>query len=172
MHFKLVAAAALSGMFLLAPSAAEASCCDQQTGHHGQAACCDQPCCTEENIAEPSAVEILLAMDQPATPAPSAKQTVDVWLQRPTLVGQAILQGHYVIEHDNDRMARGEPCTHVYEFGNRLTPVAVFHCTHLERAAASQNVVVLANTPDGNLQKLMEFQFAGENFAHGYPTER
>jgi hypothetical protein len=115
---------------------------------------------------------MLLAMDPQLNPAPPVRQATEVWFQRPVLVGRAILQGRYVIEHDNDRMARGEPCTHLYAYDDRSTPVATFHCTHLERDRASQNVVVLTTVPDGNMQKLTEFQFAGENFAHGYPSVR
>ena len=77
-----------------------------------------------------------------------------------------------MIEHDNDRMARGEPCTHIYAYNDRTTPVATFRCTHLERDRADQNVVVLTTTLDGNMKKLTEFQFAGETAAHGYPAVR
>lgn len=171
MHFKFTAAAALAGLFLLAPAATEASCCDQMAGHE-TAACCDQPCCNETKAAEPSAIDLFVTMDPQAMPTPPARQTTEVWLQRPTLVGRSILQGRYVIEHDNDRMARGEPCTHIYAFSNRNNPVVTFHCTHLERDASSRNVVVLASTADAGMQKLMEFQFAGEAFAHGYPQGR
>jgi hypothetical protein len=178
MHFKLLAAAALAGVFLLAPARVEAACCDQSApaGHHGQAGCCEQPCCQDTKRVEPSAIELLLGMDlemdPQLAPAPPVKQTADVWFQRPVMVGKTILQGHYLIEHDNDRMARGEPCTHVYAFNDRLTPVATFHCTHLERDRASQNTVVLAPASDSNMQRLTEFQFAGESFAHGYPQVR
>jgi hypothetical protein len=173
MHFKLFIAAAITGVFMLAPAAVEASCCDQK-GHGAQQAqtCCDKPCCKDHNGVEPSAVEMLLELDPQLNPAPPVRQTAEVWFQRPVLVGRAILQGRYVIEHDNERMARGEPCTHLYTYNNRVTPVATFHCTHLERERASQNFVVLATTSDGNMQRLTEFQFAGESFAHGYPTVR
>ncbi len=100
------------------------------------------------------------------------RQAAEVWFQRPVIVGKAILQGHYVIEHDNDRMARGEPCTHLYAFNDRTTPVATFDCTHLERDRAPQSIVVLTTTSDGNMQRLTEFQFAGDSLAHGYPTGR
>jgi hypothetical protein len=88
------------------------------------------------------------------------------------LVGKAILQGRYVIEHDNDRMARGEPCTHIYAYADRATPVATFHCTHLERDRADTNIVVVVPALGGTMQQLTEFQFAGETAAHGYPTVR
>jgi hypothetical protein len=68
-------------------------------------------------------------------------------------------------------MARGEPCTHIYAFNDRSTPIAAFHCTHLERDRADQNLVVLVTMPDG-MQRLVEFQFAGETGSHGYPTVR
>lgn len=174
MHFKLFAAAAVAGIFLLAPAPVQASCCDQkgQAVHDGQAGCCDQPCCKDKQGVERSAVEILSETDPQLNPAPPVRQMAEVWFQRPVLVGRAILQGRYVVEHDNDRMARGEPCTHLYAYNDRVTPVATFNCTHLERDRASQNIVVLATTSDGNMQKLTEFQFAGEGFAHGYPTVR
>jgi hypothetical protein len=175
MHFKLLIGAAIAGVFLLAlaPAPVEASCCDQK-GHaaqHGQRDCCDSACCKNQK-AEPSAVEMLLEMDPQLNPAPPITQKAEVWFQRPVLVGRAILQGRYVIEHDNDRMARGEPCTHLYAYNDRVTPVAMFECTHLERDRVSQNVVALVTTSDGNMQRLTEFQFAGESFAHGYPSGR
>ena len=113
MHFKLFIAAAIAGVLLLAPTAGEASCYDQK-GHaapHGRD-CCDAACCKDQTV-KPSAVEMLLEMDPQLNPARPVRQTAEVWFQRPVLVGRAILQGRYVIEHDNDRMARGEPCTHL-----------------------------------------------------------
>jgi hypothetical protein len=173
MHFKLFAVAAVAGIFLLAPASVQASCCDQmgQAVHDGHGGCCDKPCCNDKKSVEPGVSEDLQAMEAQLNPAPPVRQATEVWFQRPVLVGRAILQGRYVIEHDNERMARGEPCTHLYAYNDRVTPIATFHCTHLERDRASQNVVVLATTPDG-MQKLTEFQFAGESFSHGYPSVR
>lgn len=175
MRFKLLAVGAFAGLFLLAPAAADAACCDQKvhTAQHTQGACCDMPCCKEHKAgAEPSIVEMLVSMDPQLIPAAPVRQRAEVWFHRPVLVGKSILQGRYVIEHDNDRMARGEPCTHIYAHDNQKTPVVAFHCTHLERDRANQNLVVVYTTSDGNLQKLTEFQFAGETASHGYPTVR
>jgi hypothetical protein len=178
MYPKLFGAVVVAALFVFVPARADASCCGQDQHQHATAAapgsCCEQPCCADKQAAEPSAIELLMAIGSQSTAAPAApaKQTFEVWLQRPTLVGRTILQGRYVIEHDSDRMARGEPCTYLYAFNDRRTPVARFDCTHLERDRASQNVVVVASTADGSMQTLLEFQFAGENFAHGYPTAR
>ena len=68
-------------------------------------------------------------------------------------------------------MARGEPCTHIYAYNDQKTPVVAFHCTHLEREAGKDNTVVLSSTSDG-YKRLVEFQFAGETGAHGFPTVR
>ncbi len=87
-------------------------------------------------------------------------------------VGGHILQGRYVIEHDNDRMARGEPCTHIYAYNDRTMPVVAFHCTHLERDRAGDEHRRCSSTiGDGSMQKMLEFQFAGETAAHGVPTD-
>ena len=105
-------------------------------------------------------------------PAPPVRQSTEVWFQRPVRVGRNILQGHYVIEHDNDRMARGEPCTYIYAYNDRTRPVVVFHCTHLERDRNGTNTVALVTISDGSMQKMTEFQFAGEYAAHGVPSGR
>lgn len=170
MHLKFLAAAGVAAFLLFTPVRADASCCDQKV-----MSCCEtqpMPCCTASPAPERDAVQLLLSLapletDPQLNPAPPAKQLTDVWFMRPTMVGKSILQGHYVIEHDNDRMARGEPCTYIYAFDDRTTPVATFHCTHLERGRASQNIAVVATK--GDMQVLKEFQFGGETAAHGVP---
>ena len=107
--------------------------------------------------------------------APPVRQLFEVYFKRPTMVGRSVMQGRFVIEHDNDRMARGEPCTHIYAYDDyakgKRNPYATFHCTHLERDRATSNLVVLESMADG-WQRLTEFQFAGESASHGYPTVR
>jgi hypothetical protein len=65
-------------------------------------------------------------------------------------------------------MARGEPCTHVYDFYSKKL-VASFHCTHLTRPRTGQATVSIKPRPElpGGLT---EFQFAGETDAHGVPA--
>jgi hypothetical protein len=168
MHFKLAAAIVVAGLVFMAPARADAACCDK-----AQAPCCEKAmasCCDKHNHAEEaSAIDMLLSMDPQLNPAPPVRQTMEVWFKHPTWVGKSIVQGRYVIEHDNDRMARGEPCTHVYAYDDRETPIATFYCTHLERDRAGQPKVGLITTSDG-FKKLTEFQFAGETAAHGYPV--
>jgi len=188
MHSRLFAAAGIAGMLLLAPAAADASCCDQAKQVKGSASCCDMPCCADHAMKmeskdldvlallpvenDPQLVLASLENDPQLFPAPPVRQLTEIWFQRPVRVGRHILQGRYVIEHDNDRMARGEPCTHIYAYNDRTKPVVTFHCTHLERDRTGTNTVALASIGDGTMQQLLEFQFAGEHAAHGVPSDR
>jgi hypothetical protein len=167
MHHKILAAAAVAAVLIFLPSPASAACCDSDH------ACCGtaMACCEHGSPASDISVLNLLPLDTDIAPLPAARQAFEVWFTKPTWVGKTILQGRFIIEHDNDRMARGEPCTHIYAFDDREKPMATFHCTHLERGVAGQNTVVLITMPDG-WRKLTEFQFAGESAAHGYPTVR
>lgn len=168
MHLKVFAAVAAAGLLLFVPAAAEAACCDQKhQGHQAKACCADH-----HATAEPTIVEQFMETDPQLTPAPPTRQVVEAWFAQPTLIGRTIVQGRYVIEHDNDRMARGEPCTHVYAANDQQTPVATFNCTHLERERAGHNLLVLINDSATGMKRLVEFQFLGETAAHGHPTVR
>jgi hypothetical protein len=69
-------------------------------------------------------------------------------------------------------MARGEPCTYIYEGGDSRLPVVRFHCTHLTRPVRSSNTVFLRRSGTYPLQELLDFQFAGESASHGVPVDR
>jgi len=184
MYSRLLASIGLAGLLFASPAFAAAPSCDMpccQDMKAGQASCA-MPCCKDhagiEHATMPMAdlTDPFLLAFQTEPPAPpvvtvAARQTTDVWFMQPVRVGDKILQGRYVIEHDNDRMARGEPCTHIYAFNNQQTPVVAFHCTHLERGAVKGNTVVLQPNAAG-FKTLTEFQFNGETAAHGYPTVR
>lgn len=171
-------------------NAPAAACCQKADKHQhdGQMACCqngkecDMPCCADgacempccNDKAEIGVIEMFFSMDgQKIVPgdvaAPSSTQTASVFFRRPVWFGETVLMGRYIIEHDTDRQARGEPCTHIYAASDTSTPVVTFHCTHLDATVADTAVVVLQSNPDGS-QKFLQFQFRGEGAAHGYPT--
>ena len=173
MHFKMLTLVGVASALISAPAVAADTACD----HKASMACCeekagcDMPCCNKD--AGIRGVAIQLTLDPLATVAEApVRQTAEVWLRRPVWAGDTVLQGRYVIEHDNDRMARGEPCTHIYAFNDQTKPLVAFHCVHLERASGKTNTVVLESIGDGQHQKLQAFQFAGETGAHGFPTVR
>jgi hypothetical protein len=135
------------------------------------AAQCATPCAHHDTTLD--GVEILASFGGGWTMAEDAFLPVTrravVWFHRPVWVSGKVLMGKYIIEHDTDRQARGEPCTHLYADGDQTTPVAAFHCVHLEGEKAEQTIVRLQSLSNG-LQQLVSFQFAGEDAAHGYPS--
>jgi hypothetical protein len=93
---------------------------------------------------------------------------------RPTIVAGSFVIGTVVIEHDDAKMARGEPCTTVYHYkseNERGEPIVSFMCMPRERPLATQfeaTVVGTVSWPD----RLTEYQIAGEREGHGVPDGR
>ena len=160
----------VTGLLAAAPGIAAA-----QPAHQHDGACCktqaccqstQAPCCT----AQADAVPIKRTVNRPEAPG---RQTMTVWFHRPVKIGDRILMGQYVIEHDTVRMARNQPCTYIYAASDQRLPVVAFHCTHLKRPRGEQSVVVLRTLGEANgMMALADFQFAGEDGAHGVPAGR
>jgi len=102
------------------------------------------------------------------------RQSAVVWLKEPTLIVSTIIQGPVMFIHDDDRMARGEPCTtvHLWEPGKgRGEEVASFHCIPTARKAAAK--FTFRTEPNVELGFgciLTEYQFAGDSEGHGVPS--
>jgi hypothetical protein len=102
------------------------------------------------------------------------RQSAVVWLKEPTLILSTIVQGPVIFTHDDDKMARGKPCTTVYlwEPGKgRGEEVASFRCIPTARKAAAKFTV----RTEPNLELgfgciLTEYQFAGDTEGHGVPS--
>ena len=187
MHY--FAASVLTGV-MFAPWAAPAVAQDHSRHAASTAkamACCDNheamaqqtmPCCAGHTPAAPQAMACCTANDAAVAvaalglAAKPATQTLAVTFRDPVRVGHVILMGRHVIEHDDARMARGEPCTYIYDANDRRQPVVVFHCTHLERPEATSATVVLRSASDSPIKELKEFQFTGETASHGVPAIR
>ena len=174
MRFRFLASATLTLTLVVTPLAvASPECCDN-CGMK-ESAGCDMPCCDHKTPTVADALDVLLTGLVTTPPQFNdmipARQRAVVWFDRPVWVGRNVLLGKYVIEHDTDRQARGEPCTHIYAAEDLKTPVVTFHCTHLHGEQAARATVVLGPAADG-ARKLLQFQFAGETAAHGYPSGR
>lgn len=166
MSFQALSFALAVGVLAATPGAAAA-----QTPHQHDSNCC-QPaaskaaCCASPRVA---------IANQPVVNRlePTGRQTMTVWFHRPVKIGDRILMGQYVIEHDAVRMARGRPCTHIYAASDRRLPVVAFHCTHLNRVRAERSTVVLRSLGEPNgMAAFAEFQFAGDDAGHGVPAGR
>jgi hypothetical protein len=179
MHSRLLASIGLAGLLFASPAVAAGA----PSGQDMKAdKACDMPCCKDHAGMTHSAMPasgltdpffLAIQNDSPVPPpaAVPARQATVVWFNQPVRIGNNILQGRYVIEHDNDRMAAGGPCTYIYKFEDQKVPVVAFHCVHLERSGVDQATVVLSTGPDG-FKRLVEFQFPGDSGGHGTPTVR
>ena len=110
------------------------------------------------------------------------QQSSMVHLLAPTLVSGTLLRaGEYTIVHDEDKMARGGPCTTFYcvDTAGRLMDAVSFHCRPVAREpVASTTLSIVIASPeerggaDSPVEKLIEYQFAGEREGHGVPEDR
>jgi hypothetical protein len=168
MSLKMFAVAVVAALGVPAMASGNAAgCCEHD------AKPCAMACCKHDHPAA-EGIDVLLSLGGGVTTPQemfqaSVRQTAVVWFHRPVQVGRSVLMGKYIIEHDTGRQARGEPCTHIYAATDTVRPVATFHCTHLDAGKSERDTVALQSTGDG-MQKLVWFQFAGEEAAHGYPA--
>jgi hypothetical protein len=103
--------------------------------------------------------------------APSVKWAA-VNLKDTTSIAGAFVSGPVVFVHDDDRMARGEPCTSVHRFEPGKGPgegIVAFHCKPRWTKAPARFTAATASRPDGP-PVLTEYQFAGDEEAHIVPT--
>ena len=102
---------------------------------------------------------------QPAKVEVGRVQTAKVEITEPLKLLNVILKGDYKFVHDEDKMAKGEPCTYVYDAAGKL--VVSFHCEPVERDRASQFKILV--TSSAGLPEMEEYQFAGSTEGHRVP---
>ena len=165
MRYRILLFTVLASLMVFTPSLTLAA--GDRCGCCADKACSmDGTCC--KNDGDQAAAEALL----PPMPAPE-RQIAVVWFKNPVLVGEHILLGKYIIEHDNERMAKGLPCTHIYAASKPQVPVVKFHCVHLEGNPTDRDLVTLNPTGDPSIPaKFASFQFKGDTAAHGMPPVR
>jgi len=177
MYSRLIAFVGLAGLLFASPALAAGPCCQEMKADKASSS---MPCCNHHppTVAMPEAdltdPFFLALQTDPPVPPPAvapARQATIVWFNQPVRIGNSILQGRYVIEHDNDRMADGGPCSYIYKWEDQTVPVVAFHCVHLDRPGVDKTTVVLATGADG-FKRLLEFQFPGDSGGHGTPVVR
>jgi hypothetical protein len=105
------------------------------------------------------------------TAAPAIKWAI-VNLKDTTVVAGRFMSGPVVFVHDDAKMARGEPCTSVHEFDAQKgigKEIVAFHCKPRWTKAPARFTQATSTRPDGPVV-LTEYQFAGDEEAHGVPT--
>ena len=111
---------------------------------------------------------VLAASTLDAVPA---RRTATVRFLKPTIVAGAFVMGTVVFEHDDAKMANGEPCTTVYHYKSESElgePIVSFMCAPKDRPLATKfeaTITKAVSWPD----TLLEYQIAGEREGHGVP---
>lgn len=100
-----------------------------------------------------------------AKPEPKKTERATIEFNEQVKLLNVFLKGEYFIMHDEDRMAKGEDCTYIYDAKGKL--VVSFHCTPVERPKADRFRVVTARSIITNgPAEIREIQFAGSTEAH------
>ena len=104
--------------------------------------------------------------------APRVEKAVVQFPQQVKLL-DVFLKGSYLFVHDEDKMARGEACTYIYEFidGKQGKLVTSFHCAPIARERA-ESFVIKTNRLGATFNDLIEvteYQFAGSTEGHRVP---
>lgn len=115
-------------------------------------------------------VAIALIAFAPDTKALAGKkQTGVVDFTQRTKLKDVYLSGKTLFVHDDEKMARGEPCTSVYSYeGSKKGKLIIeFHCQPVERTRTDKFFVrSLLLGPPHNVAEIQEFQFAGSTEGH------
>jgi uncharacterized cupredoxin-like copper-binding protein len=108
------------------------------------------------------------------------KEMAVVDLTDKTKMVKEILQGKYIFVHDEELMAKGEPCFYVYKYSQdaagkpEIKPdnlVLSFHCKHVEHDKAPQIVLTFTMVAgEADLFEIKEVQFAGSTAGHRLPS--
>jgi hypothetical protein len=101
----------------------------------------------------------------------SSKESAVVVFEQKVKLQNIFLKGEYLFVHDEEKMARGEDCTYIYNHrsGRPGELVTSFHCVPVQRETAARFTVVTTRLlPD--LFELREYQFAGSTEAHQVPV--
>jgi len=103
----------------------------------------------------------------------SSRQWAIVNFRDPVVLHGNLLMGRYLIVHDDDRMARGEPCTSVYRFDPERGPQAIevaFMCKPHYRAVCDKTTLSVRRNAATGFNEVTEYQFAGDSEVHGIPA--
>jgi hypothetical protein len=107
-----------------------------------------------------------------AVAAVPTRQAAVVRFLKPTIIAGAAVMGPVVFEHDDAKMARGEPCTTVYQYDRKREArgkvIVEFMCAPKFRDVTKEFEARCIKAPAGP-DRLVEYQFKGDTEAHGVP---
>ena len=120
-----------------------------------------------------AAVVGLLSLAPAGNAAPPATQSAVVLFEAPVAVNGTFVMGRVKIVHDEERMARGLPCTRMFQLEEGKAPqeLVAVHCKRVSRPVADQLTLALRTT-DPSYRILTAYQFRGADHAHQLVLDR
>ncbi|HEY7286136.1 MAG TPA: hypothetical protein VH497_11870 [Vicinamibacterales bacterium] len=103
----------------------------------------------------------------------SPRQWAIVKFTDPVALRGHVLMGTYLIVHDDERMARNEPCTSIYAFDFARGPQALdqeFMCEPAQRAICEKTTFTVRHDATRGINRVTAYQFAGDSELHGVPA--
>lgn len=103
----------------------------------------------------------------------AGRQTAIAHFHQQTIVWTEILEGSYLIVHDDTRMSTGEPCTVIYRLdpmGKAREEAVSFHCIPSRRPMVDHDKVTTRWDRFVGMNTMIEYQFAGDTEGHGVPS--
>jgi hypothetical protein len=122
-------------------------------------------------IASAIALFVKVATGQDRAYAPPREVAVVEFAETVKLL-DVFLRGQYLVVHDEEKMAQGEPCLYVFRYaqGQKGKLVASFHCKPASRERVARfRVIVSKNRTPYDVPEVREIQFAGSTMAHRVP---
>ena len=115
-----------------------------------------------------TAVFVVVASTRASTPR--VEKAVVEFPQQVKLLN-VFLKGSYLFVHDDNKMARGEACSYIYEWidGKQGRLVTSFHCTPVAREQADHFTVKTTSIGANFSPEITEYQFAGSTEGHQIP---
>ena len=118
---------------------------------------------------------VIASVAAAATAIGASRKSAVTTFDRPTSIAGTMVTGRVVIVHDDEKMAKGEPCTTVYrsDSGTRQGKALVsFHCTPIQRPATDYMRVTCAKDPATGNDLMKEYQFGRDTEGHGVPLSQ
>jgi hypothetical protein len=127
-------------------------------------------CCVERHACC-SGTESCCAATHAATQTSAHEQWSIVNFADTVVVNRKFVVGPVLIVHDDEKMARGEPCTTFYRLDPAEGPkeaLVSFHCTPRRAKRVDATTFTTADSGVG-VKRIVEYQLAGDDEAHGVP---
>lgn len=116
---------------------------------------------------------VMFAFAASRTAATPALKWAAVNLKDTTQIAGKFVSGPVVFVHDDAKMERGAPCTSVHRYDAEKglgEEIVAFHCKPRWTSAPGRFTTATTSRPDGP-PVMTEYQFAGDEEAHGIPTK-